>query len=120
MPETMPTSSASPACSRASARGFGAPADVLFPLDARTLRAGATFTFETELGSFDNRGDAAGAPPYERLRADAKVEHVRGLEIRFASLDHLITMKEAAGHAKDKLMATEYRALSDEQRRPDE
>jgi hypothetical protein len=99
------------------ARLRGAPADVPFILDARTLRAGANFTFATELGSFDILGDAAGAPPYERLRADARVKRVRGLEIRFASLDHLIAMKEAAGRPKDRLMATEYRLLADELRR---
>jgi hypothetical protein len=33
-------------------------------------------------------------------------------------LDHLIAMKEAAGRPKDKLMATEYRVLSDELRAP--
>jgi hypothetical protein len=98
------------------ARLRGAPADVPFILDARTLRAGANFTFATELGSFEILGDAAGAP-YERLRADAKVKRVRGLEIRFASLDHLIAMKEAAGRPKDRLMATEYRLLADELRR---
>jgi hypothetical protein len=99
------------------ARLRGAPADVPFVLDTRTLRAGANFTFETELGSFDILGDAAGAPPYERLRGEAKVKRVRGLEIRFASLDHLIAMKEAAGRPKDRLMATEYRLLADELRR---
>ena len=99
------------------ARLRGAPDDVPFVLDARTLRAGANFTFETELGSIDVLGDAAGAPPYERLRADAKAEVVRGVEIRFASLDHLIAMKEAAGRPKDRLMATEYRLLADELRR---
>jgi hypothetical protein len=35
-----------------------------------------------------------------------------------ASLDHLIAMKEAAGRTKDKMMATEYRALSDAIRAP--
>lgn len=99
------------------ARLRGAPADVPFILDARRLRAGANFTFETELGSFDILGDEAGGPPYERLRADAKVKRVRGLEIRFASLDHLIAMKEVAGRPKDRLMATEYRLLADELRR---
>jgi hypothetical protein len=34
-----------------------------------------------------------------------------------ASLDHLIAMKDAAGRGKDRLMATEYRVLADEQRR---
>jgi len=39
-------------------------------------------------------------------------------EVLVASLDHLIAMKEAAGQPKDKLMATEYRVLSDELRAP--
>ena len=43
---------------------------------------------------------------------------VESIEIRVASLDHLIAMKEAAGRTKDKLMATEYRTLSDVIRAP--
>jgi hypothetical protein len=96
----------------------GAPDDVPFQLDARTLRAGANFTFSTALGSIDILADAAGAPSYERLKADATVIDVGGHQIRVASLDHLIAMKEAAGRIKDKLMATEYRTISDELRAP--
>ena len=48
---------------------------------------------------------------------DAPAE-VEGELIFVASLDHLIAMKEAAGRTKDKLMATEYRVLSDELRAP--
>jgi hypothetical protein len=40
--------------------------------------------------------------------------------VRIASLDHLIAMKEASRRPKDKLMATEYRVLSDELRAPAE
>jgi len=86
---------------------------VPFQLDARTLAAGANFTFSTSLGSIDILGDPAGAPPYHRLKADAMTIDVRGQPVRVASLDHLIAMKEAAGRPKDKLMATEYRKLSD-------
>ena len=91
----------------------GAPADVPFQLDARSLASGANFTFSTSLGSIDILADLAGAPRYERLKADAMTIEVRGQQIRVASLDHLIAMKEAAGRTKDKLMATEYRKLSD-------
>lgn len=103
-----------------NARLRGAPSGLPFLLDAQTLKAGANFTFTTSLGAIDLRGDPAGAPPYERLRAAATVIDVRGHDVRVASLDHLIAMKEAAGRPKDKQQATEYRAISDELRAPRE
>ena len=96
----------------------GAPPDIPFQLDARTLEAGANFTFTTRFGALDILSDPAGAPPYDRLRANAMEVDVGESRVRFASLDHLIAMKEAAGRPKDKLMATEYRVLSDELRAP--
>ncbi len=98
----------------------GAPADVPFLLDAVTLKAGAHFTYVTEHGGLDILSDPDGAPRYERLKADAEPFEVRGLSVRVASLDHLIAMKEASGRTKDKLMATEYRVLSDLLRAPKE
>lgn len=94
----------------------GAPPDVPFLLDAETLARGANFTFETRHGAFDILGYAEGATAYDRLRADAKVFDIAGRNVRVASLDHLIAMKEAVGRTKDKLMAMEYRVLADEQR----
>jgi len=99
------------------ARLRGAPAHVPFLLDAQTLARGANFTFETSYGPLDILGDAAGAPPYERLREDATSIEVGAHIVRVASLDHLIAMKEAAGRPKDKSMAAEYRLLADELRR---
>jgi hypothetical protein len=97
----------------------GAPRDLPFQLDARTLKAGAHFTFETRYGSLDLLTDPDGAPPYEKLKAGAgSPAEVEGELIFVASLDHLIAMKEASGRTKDKLMATEYRVLSDELRAP--
>jgi len=96
----------------------GAPRGLPFQLDAETLRQGMNFTFDTKLGPLDILGEPSGAPPYDKLRADATIIEVRGSTVRVASLDHLIAMKEAAGRTKDKLMATEYRVLSDELRAP--
>src|ERR1044071_6375310 len=70
----------------------GAPADLPFQLDAATLANGANFTFDTEFGSFDILGDAAGIKGYDELRRDAMVEEVFGIEVKVASLDHLIAM----------------------------
>ena len=43
---------------------------------------------------------------------------MEGVRIRVASLDHVIAMKEASGRPRDLLMASEYRVISDELRRP--
>lgn len=94
----------------------GAPSDLPFLLDAKTLEAGGNFTFETRYGPLDILAYPSGAPPYERVLEDAETIDIGGRAIRVASLDHLIAMKEAAGRTKDKLMATEYRELADEQR----
>jgi len=92
----------------------GAPVGVPFQLDARALKAGANFTFETRYGSLDILGDATGAPSYAKLKEHAGApQEIDGEPVLVASLDHLIAMKEAAGRTKDKLMATEYRKLSD-------
>jgi hypothetical protein len=102
------------------ARLRGAPPEVPFILDAKTLEAGGNFTFDTRLGALDVFAYPAGAPPYDRLRAEALVIEIAGQRVRIASLDHLIGMKEAAGRPKDKLMATEFRDLAHELRAPHE
>jgi hypothetical protein len=96
----------------------GAPAHLPFLLDADTIEKGSHFTFDTPYGSLDILSDPDGAPKYEQLRSAAESAEVEGVTMRIASLDHLIGMKEASGRTKDKLMATEYRVLADEIRRP--
>jgi len=95
----------------------GAPVDLPFQLEVATLANGANFTFETEFGSFDILGDIAGIKSYDELRQGSKVEEVFGMEVRIASLDHLIAMKRAANRAKDQLMVLEYVELADEIRK---
>jgi hypothetical protein len=95
----------------------GAPPDLSFHPDARTLAAGNNFTFETEFGPLDILDEAAGMRDYETMRAEARKEKVWGMSIRVASLDDLIRMKRAAGRPKDKLMLEEYVAIAEDQRR---
>jgi hypothetical protein len=96
----------------------GAPAGLSFELDAKTLAHGANFTFDTRFGALDILAEPVGAPPYAALAAAGADTEIEGVAVRVASLDHLIAMKEATGRAKDKLMATEYRGLSDLVRKP--
>jgi hypothetical protein len=57
--------------------------------------------------------------PREQLRTGAaRPLPIEGEQVVVASLDHLIAMKEASGRTKDRLMATEYRTISDELRAP--
>ncbi len=93
----------------------GAPADLPFLLDERTIENGSNFTFETQFGPFDILGHADGMPPYDELRANSKVGSIDGIEVRVASINDLIAMKRAANRTKDKLMVAEYLAIADEQ-----
>lgn len=95
----------------------GAPSDLPFQLDERTLANGANFTFDTKFGSFDILGDIAGIKSYETLRRHSRTERLEGVEVRVASLNHLIAMKRAANRTKDQLMVVEYVRLADEIRR---
>jgi hypothetical protein len=95
----------------------GAPPDLPFLLDARTIENGSNFTFVTHHGDFDILGHADGMPSYEELRAGAIVREILGLEIRVASIDHLIAMKRAANRPKDRVALEEYIVIADEQRK---
>lgn len=95
----------------------GAPEELPFVLDARTIENGSNFTFITPYGDFDVLADAAGMPSYQELKAAAVESEVFGHLVKVASIDHLIAMKRAAGRTKDKLMVEEYIVIADEQKR---
>jgi hypothetical protein len=98
----------------------GAPPDLPFQLDARTIENGANFTFETPYGDLDILAAAAGMRSYEDLKSGSVEREIFGHLVRVASLDHLIAMKKAAGRTKDKLMVEEYIVIADRQRAADE
>lgn len=96
------------------ARLRGVSEDVPFILDARTLRAGDTFTFETDAGDLDILGTPAGTRGYEELIRTAEEQDLGGLTIQVASIDALIQMKRAAGRPKDLIEVEVLTALRDE------
>jgi predicted nucleotidyltransferase len=91
----------------------GAPADLPFQLDEKTIENGANFTFVTPHGDFDVLADIAGIRSFDELSRGSEERDVFGLPVRVASLSHLIAMKRAANRPKDKNMLEEYLVLAE-------
>lgn len=103
-------------------RGLGATLrgvddDVPFQLDARTLAAGDSFTFNTAHGALDCLGTPAGTAGFDDLDADATSEEVGATTIRVCSLDALERMKRASGRPKDLVALEWIRATREESER---
>jgi len=93
----------------------GAPPDVPFLLDAKTLAAGDHFTFTTTAGAIDCLGTPAGTSGFDELKRNAvEMDLGSDLSIRVASIDDLIRMKLAAGRPKDLIEVEVLGALRDE------
>jgi len=96
------------------ARLRGAPQDVKFLLDAKTIEMGDHFTFSTDFGDFDCLGTPAGFPGYAQLADGADLIDFDGLQVAVASLEDLIGMKRASGRPKDRVELEILGALRDE------
>lgn len=91
----------------------GAPAELPFVFDERTLAQGMNFTFQTDFGDIDVLGELSGIEQFSALARDAVLVELYGLPIRVASLDALISSKRAAGRAKDLNALPELEALKE-------
>jgi hypothetical protein len=89
----------------------GAPEDVPFIWDDRTLRNGLNFTLRTDRGDIDLLGEPAGMDSFDQVWARATVFDLGGFQVRVASIDDLIAMKVAAGRPKDLTHVMELKAL---------
>jgi len=95
----------------------GVSDEVPFRLDARTLAAGDSFTFRSDVGDLDCLGAPTGTGGYDDLRASAERVDVDGLKVWVTSLVDLIEMKRAAGRQKDRIEVEVLGALRDERGR---
>lgn len=96
------------------ARLRGAPTDIPFKLDARTLRAGDSFTFETDAGDLDILGTPSGTDGYPDLVRSAQLMDLDDLRVQVVHIDDLIRMKRAAGRPKDLIEAEVLGAVREE------
>jgi hypothetical protein len=95
----------------------GAPADLPFQLDARTIKMGDSFTFDTLAGSVDCLGTPSGTNGYADLRRNAaQFDLEADLRAEVCSLDDLMRMKRAAGRPKDRAEVEILSALSEERK----
>lgn len=95
----------------ATLRGVEEP--VPFLLDAKTLAAGDSFTFDTRLGPLDVLGVPAGTSGYDDLRSTAVAFDLGGFDIQVADLQDLVRMKRAAGRTKDLIAVEHLGALAE-------
>lgn len=96
------------------ARLRGAPDDLPFRLDARTLGRGDSFTFATDAGWLDILATPAGTHGYADLARTAETIEAFGETFLIAGIDDLIRMKRAAGRPKDRIELEVLGALREE------
>jgi predicted nucleotidyltransferase len=94
----------------------GAPPELPFLWDEKTLKNGLNFTLVTDLGELDLLGEVTGVGGYANLAFSAEEIELFGQRIRMIDLDTLIVAKAAAGRAKDLLDLEALRQIK--QRRP--
>jgi hypothetical protein len=89
----------------------GAPDDLPFIWDTRTLQGLLNITLKTDIGIVDMLGEAAGVDSFEGLWNRSVLMEAHGLPVRVASIDDLIAMKRAANRVKDRNHILELEAL---------
>ena len=79
----------------------GAPADLPFALDARTLQSGLNFTLSSSAGDIDLLGEISGLGGFAVVRRVSVPMTIYGRDVYVLSLDGLERAKRAAGRLKD-------------------
>lgn len=91
----------------------GAPTDLPFHFDARTISQGLNFTLTTDLGDMDFLGEVSGLGDFASVKAASELKDVGGVQVRVLSLEGLIKSKSAAGRSKDLYVLPELKALEE-------
>ena len=91
----------------------GAPKDLPFRFDVKTVTAGLNFTLSTDLGDFDLLGEVAGLGFYDAVYQSSVLKSVEKTRCRVLTLDGLYIAKKAAGREKDIEALKEIKVLKE-------
>jgi len=80
----------------------GAPADLPFVMDAKTLAMGSNFTFKTAVTDLDLLGWVEPFGEYNTLLTSSKIMRVGDMDLRVIGLDDLIKIKQHINRSKDR------------------
>lgn len=80
----------------------GAPGDLPFQIDARSLALGSNFTLTTRFGALDLLGHLEPLGGYDEIVAKAEVYEIGDLRVKVIALDDLIAIKEHIRRPKDQ------------------
>jgi hypothetical protein len=94
----------------------GAPPNLPFHWEERTIRSGLNFTLTTSLGSLDLLGEITGGGRYEDLVPHCVKLQIFGVECLCLGLERLIQVKRAAGRPKDFETIAELEAILEERK----
>jgi hypothetical protein len=92
----------------------GAPPNLPFIWDDRTIHHGLNFTLTTDLGAIDLLGEIVGGGRFEDLLPDCITINVFGSPCLCLGLQRLIQVKRAAGRPKDLEAIAELEAILEE------
>lgn len=90
----------------------GAPPELPFFWEERTLKNGLNFTLATDAGELDLLGEVTGLGGYSNMALSALELSLFGQVVKVIDLDTLITSKAAAGRPKDLLDLEALRAIA--------
>lgn len=79
----------------------GAPRDLPFVVDARTIEMGSNFTFASELGDIDFLGDVEPIGDFDSVSSRGETHELATGAVRTISLDDLILVKRHVHRSKD-------------------
>jgi len=91
----------------------GAPLDLPFRFDSKTVTAGLNFALATDLGDFNLLGEVAGLGSYDAVYKSSQHKKVENISCRVLSLDGLYRAKSAAGRNKDIEALKEIKGLKE-------